>query len=214
LLRHLVATLPAHDGTRRSGRRPGNNRDGNPDRFQANAQKPGSPAAERRSRTRLQKSSDDPRRAIRRRLLHRARPRGGGAAPALALCRKLVEAGHDPAPALEAYRGETLCLHIRSIGEAAGLTVEDSRHGTPRFRRWHGAGAGVTQRYGRASPIAPIGPGPPGAARPAKSLPPTSTSGRFPSADLKRALHARGVCAAILNDKAARHAGLRPKRDG
>jgi hypothetical protein len=61
-----------------------------------------------------------------------------GSAPVLALCRKLVEAGHDPAPALEAYRGETLCLRIRSIGEAAGLTVEDSRHGTPRFRRWHG----------------------------------------------------------------------------
>jgi hypothetical protein len=82
-----------------------------------------------------------------------------GAAPVLALCRKLVEAGHDPALALEAYRGETLCLRIRSIGEAAGLTVEDGHHGTPRFRRWHGSGAGVAQRYGRASPIAPIGPG-------------------------------------------------------
>ena len=82
-----------------------------------------------------------------------------GAAPVLALCRKLVEAGHDPALALEAYRGETLCLRIRSIGEAACLTVEDSRHGTPRFRHRHGSRAGVAEGYGRASPIAPIGPG-------------------------------------------------------
>ena len=52
-----------------------------------------------------------------------------GAAPVLALSRKLLAAGHHPALALEAYRGETLCLRIRSIGEAAGLTVEDSRHG-------------------------------------------------------------------------------------
>jgi hypothetical protein len=81
------------------------------------------------------------------------------AAPVLALRQKLAEAGHDPALALEAYRGETLCLRFRSIGEAASLTVEDGRQGTPRFRRWHGSGAGLAPRYGRASPIAPIGPG-------------------------------------------------------
>jgi hypothetical protein len=43
--------------------------------------------------------------------------------PVLALCRKLIEAGHDPAERLEAYRGDVLCLTVRSIGEAAGLEV-------------------------------------------------------------------------------------------
>jgi hypothetical protein len=43
--------------------------------------------------------------------------------PVLALCRKLVEAGYDPDSPLEAYRGDTLCLRIRSIGEAARLRV-------------------------------------------------------------------------------------------
>jgi hypothetical protein len=45
----------------------------------------------------------------------------------LALCRALVEAGHDPATPLEAYRGSTLCLRVRSIGEGAKLTVDESR---------------------------------------------------------------------------------------
>jgi hypothetical protein len=43
--------------------------------------------------------------------------------PVLALCRRLIEAGHDPSTRLEAYRGDVLCLSIRSIGEAANLTV-------------------------------------------------------------------------------------------
>jgi hypothetical protein len=42
-----------------------------------------------------------------------------GASPVLALCRKLLVAGIDPARPLHAYRGEVLCLIIRSIG--AGL---------------------------------------------------------------------------------------------
>jgi|SRR5262249_7021695 len=41
--------------------------------------------------------------------------------PVLALCRLLVEAGHDPVMPLEAWRGSTLCLRIRRIGEAAQL---------------------------------------------------------------------------------------------
>jgi hypothetical protein len=53
-----------------------------------------------------------------------------GSAPVLALCRVLVGCGYDPASTLEAYRGETLCLTARSIGEAAGLVVENWR-----FRR-------------------------------------------------------------------------------
>lgn len=56
-------------------------------------------------------------------------------APVLALCRALIEAGHDPSTPLEAYRGTTLCLKVRSIGEGARLTVEDSENGRPRFVR-------------------------------------------------------------------------------
>ena len=43
--------------------------------------------------------------------------------PVLALCRKLVALGHDPSTPLDAWRGDVLCLRIRSIGEAAGLEV-------------------------------------------------------------------------------------------
>jgi hypothetical protein len=49
--------------------------------------------------------------------------------PVLALCRKLVEAGHDPATPLEAYRGDTLCLRVRSIGRAAKLEVNSEGTG-------------------------------------------------------------------------------------
>jgi hypothetical protein len=62
-------------------------------------------------------------------------------APVLDLCRKLVAAGHDPTSALHAYRGATLSLVVRAIGEAADLEVNSK--GT-RFVR-------------RASRIAPTG---------------------------------------------------------
>jgi hypothetical protein len=59
-----------------------------------------------------------------------------GPAPVLALCRRLVAAGLDPNLALEIYRGHTLALFVRSIGEAATLTVREStRDGRPRFAR-------------------------------------------------------------------------------
>jgi hypothetical protein len=58
-----------------------------------------------------------------------------GAAPVLALCRKLIEAGHDPSLPLHAYRGDVLALRVRSIGEGAQLTVQDSKSGRPRFLR-------------------------------------------------------------------------------
>jgi hypothetical protein len=54
-------------------------------------------------------------------------------APALALCRQLLAAGLDPDAAMEVYRGATLALRIRSIGEGAQLTVKDDNRGTPRF---------------------------------------------------------------------------------
>jgi len=39
--------------------------------------------------------------------------------PVLALCRKLVKAGYDPATPLEAYRGDTLCLRVPMLRDEA-----------------------------------------------------------------------------------------------
>jgi hypothetical protein len=83
-----------------------------------------------------------------------------GAAPVLELCRKLVAAGQDPTTALHAFRGDVLALRVRSIGEGAGLTVEDNRFGTPVFRRWRDRGVGVgsappVRRNGSAHPRRP-----------------------------------------------------------
>ena len=66
-----------------------------------------------------------------------------GHAPVLALCQLLIEAGHDPNRPLLAYRGDTLCLRVRSIVEGAALAVEDDRLGTPHFRRRRARGAGA-----------------------------------------------------------------------
>ena len=60
---------------------------------------------------------------------------GKAGAPVLALCRMLIEAGHDPAMPLEVYRGDTLCLRLRSIGEAAGLRMDTDKTGRPVFKR-------------------------------------------------------------------------------
>ncbi len=46
-----------------------------------------------------------------------------GHAPVLRLCRALIEAGVDPRRPLHAYRGNTLCLIVRSIGAGAGLRI-------------------------------------------------------------------------------------------
>src|SRR5262249_34675362 len=66
-----------------------------------------------------------------------------GHAPVLALCQFLIEAGHDPNRPLLAYRGDTLCVRLRSIVEGAALTIEDDRLGTPRFRRRRARGDGA-----------------------------------------------------------------------
>ena len=63
-------------------------------------------------------------------------------APVLALCRLLVEAGHDPATPLEAWRGDVPCLRIRSIGAAAALRI-----GT------HGVGFETLRECTAASPV-------------------------------------------------------------
>jgi len=50
--------------------------------------------------------------------------------PIIRLCRDLVDAGCFPFAPLVAYRGGTVCLVVRSIGEAAQLGVENDK-----FRR-------------------------------------------------------------------------------
>lgn len=74
---------------------------------------------------------------------------GRGSSPVFALCRILLAQGFDPTCALEAWRGDVLCLRVSSIGEAANLTVEETRHGNPRLRRWRMRGRG----YGASSAI-------------------------------------------------------------
>ena len=77
-------------------------------------------------------------------------------APVLALCRKLVENGYDPARPLHAYRGNTLALTVTAIGWGAQFTVEDNRYGTPVLRRFRdkqqGGGAASPMRYS-AEPV-------------------------------------------------------------
>jgi len=75
-------------------------------------------------------------------------------APVLELCRALVAAGHDPASRLDAYRGDVLCLQVRSIGEAARLEING--HGTG-FKRAGGGGYSPAH----ASNAADFGRGPP-----------------------------------------------------
>ena len=67
------------------------------------------------------------------------------ATPILALSRLLVEAGHNPGRPLECYRGDTLCLTVRSIGEAAGLEING-----------HGSGFVRRRRRGTAPPVRPL----------------------------------------------------------
>jgi hypothetical protein len=81
-----------------------------------------------------------------------------GNAPVLALCRRLIEAGHNPTLPLEAYRGTTLCLRVRSIGEGARLTVrEGTSDGRPRFVKLTGDPADMKGRRNVevGPPIAP-----------------------------------------------------------
>lgn len=55
-----------------------------------------------------------------------------GQTPVLTLCRKLIDAGVDPAEPMTVYRGEIIALRIRSIGEAARLGVTETDG--PRFQ--------------------------------------------------------------------------------
>ncbi len=52
--------------------------------------------------------------------------------PVLGLCRALLASGSPSTAAMEAYRGDTLCLSVRSIGEAAELEVNTGGTGFSR----------------------------------------------------------------------------------
>ena len=58
-----------------------------------------------------------------------------GNAAALAICRKLIAAGHDPDSGLDVYRNGVLSLRIRSIAAGAGIDVQDDNRGVPLFTR-------------------------------------------------------------------------------
>jgi hypothetical protein len=74
-------------------------------------------------------------------------------APVLTLCRALIDAGHEPRRLLEAYRGEVLCLRVKTIGEAALLTVKTMGNGAPGFTVEGTAGRAT------ASPVRPTAGG-------------------------------------------------------
>jgi hypothetical protein len=57
-----------------------------------------------------------------------------GRAPTLALCRRLLELGYDPATPLHGYRDGTLAIRVASIGAGARLTVDESTG--CRFAKW------------------------------------------------------------------------------
>ena len=59
------------------------------------------------------------------------------ATPILDLARKLIEAGYDPNRPLHAYRGDTLAVIVRSIGQAAAIEIDGRGIGFthPRRRR-------------------------------------------------------------------------------
>jgi hypothetical protein len=58
-----------------------------------------------------------------------------GSAPVLSFCRKLLAAGVNPDRPMLVFRGSTLALRVRSIGEGAGLRVRGDGHGFEREER-------------------------------------------------------------------------------
>jgi hypothetical protein len=92
-----------------------------------------------------------------------------GHAPLLTLCRRLVEAGHDPSTPLEAYRGTTLRLRARSIGAGARLTVREGPDGKPRFATYRPTPDGRQSCGGQPPTHSNAGEAPAGDRRPARS---------------------------------------------
>ncbi len=74
-------------------------------------------------------------------------------APVLALCRQLLAAGLNPDQPMEVFRTGTLALHIRSIGEAAGLEINSEGTG---FRPARRPDAASPVRFGSENDTPPI----------------------------------------------------------
>ena len=55
---------------------------------------------------------------------------GRANAPALAMCRKLLEAGYDPDRPLHCFRGKTLAMKISSIAYGARYSVSEPSTGS------------------------------------------------------------------------------------
>ena len=72
---------------------------------------------------------------------------GRGNTPILDLCRRLIAAGHDPDQPLEAFRGDVLCLIVRTIAEGAALEINGDGTGF-RPRRQPGAAPPMRQNGG------------------------------------------------------------------
>jgi hypothetical protein len=70
-----------------------------------------------------------------------------GYSPMLELSRRLIGAGVDPATPFYAYRGDILCIAVRSIGEAARLRVAT-----------HGVGFEPLPECTRGPPVRPKRP--------------------------------------------------------
>jgi hypothetical protein len=75
-----------------------------------------------------------------------------GHTPVLQLCRILIAAGFDPGRPLHAYRGDVLCLTVRTMGEGARLTVRSSGNGCPIFCPVEGAAAPAMREYEQPLP--------------------------------------------------------------
>jgi hypothetical protein len=71
------------------------------------------------------------------------------ASPVLGLCRILVDSGYNPSIPMEAYRGDTLCLKVRSIGDGANLEINSTGTGFRPRKSQIDAG----REAGRAPPI-------------------------------------------------------------
>jgi hypothetical protein len=74
--------------------------------------------------------------------------------PVLDLARKLVAAGYHPATPLEAWRGSTLCLTVRSVYEAARLRVTAAVNGPPIFTPAQDMAEGPPARQNEPLPLA------------------------------------------------------------
>jgi hypothetical protein len=76
--------------------------------------------------------------------------------PVIGLCRVLVAEGYDPRSPMKVYRGDTLALTVRSIGEAARLCPSSKGRGfvldkTAQRGAYKPAGAVCVQKRSRGN---------------------------------------------------------------